>query len=132
MVEQNEMEKIVTSMMEHLCDRRCRFPWEIERKEDLEAICAECVMDKHVCNIVNTYNAATQLQAASEIVRNEFIQKGDWYRALVNSIYGYLHDTDGSIPYDRMAEELADRIVGFEAEESLEDWQADIMYEISR
>jgi len=113
---QNEMETIVTSMMEHLCDHRCRFPWEIERKEDLEAICAECEMDIHVCSIVNTYNAATQLQAASEIVMNEFIQKGDWYRALVNSIYGYLRDTDGSVPWDRMAIELADRIIGIEQE----------------
>ncbi|WP_313578606.1 hypothetical protein [Lacrimispora sp.] len=121
MVEQNEMEKIDTSMMEHLCDHRCRFPWEIERKEDIEAICAECEMDKHVSNIVNTYNAATQLQAASEIVRNEFIQKGDWYRALVNSIYGYLRDTDGSEPWGQMARDLADRIVGIEPMELLSE-----------
>ncbi len=113
---QNEMETIVTSMMEHLCDHRCRFPWEIERKEDLEEICAGCQMGQYVCDIVNTYNTASRLQAAADIVRNEFIQKGDWYRALVNSIYGYLRDTDGSVPWDRMAIELADRIIGIEQE----------------
>ena len=117
MVEQNEMEKIVTSMMEHLCDHRCRFPWEIERKEDLEEICAGCQMGRYVCDIVNTYNAASQLQAAAEVVRSELMQKGDWYKALVDSIYGYLHETDGSIPYDQMADGLADRIVGVEQEE---------------
>lgn len=56
MADQNEMEKIVTPMMEHVCDHLCRFPWEIERKEDLEEVCAECQMGQYVCNILNTYN----------------------------------------------------------------------------
>ena len=111
---QNEMETIVTSMMEHLCDHRCRFPWEIERKEDLEEICAGCQMGQYVCDIVNTYNTASRLQTAAEVIRNELIMRSDWYKALVNSIYGYLYETDGSLPYDKMAEELADRIVGIE------------------
>lgn len=34
----------------------CRFPWETERKEDLEGICAECKMGQNVCDILNTYN----------------------------------------------------------------------------
>lgn len=54
------------------------------------------------------------LQEAAEVVRNEFLQKGDWYNALVASIYGYLWEVDGSIPYDQMALELANRIVGIE------------------
>jgi hypothetical protein len=54
MVDQNEMDKITTAMMEHLCDHLCRFPRETERKEDLEDICAGCEMGKHVCNILNT------------------------------------------------------------------------------
>lgn len=57
------------------------------------------------------------LQEAAEVVRNEFMQKGDWYNALVASIHGYLQEIDGSIPYDKMAEELANRIVGIEPEE---------------
>lgn len=57
------------------------------------------------------------LQEAAEVVRNEFMQKGDWYNALVASIYGYLQEIDGSIPYDQMAEDLAARIVGIEPEE---------------
>lgn len=54
------------------------------------------------------------LQEAAEVVRAEFMQKGDWYNALAASIYGYLQETDGSIPYDQMALELANRIVGIE------------------
>lgn len=67
------------------------------------------------------YNVAGQLQTAAEVVRFELIQKGDWYKALVDSICGYLRDTDGSIPYDHMAEELADRIVGIEPVELLSE-----------
>jgi hypothetical protein len=60
---------------------------------------------------------AGDLQDAAEIVRIEFVQKGDWYNALVASIYRYLQETDGSIPYDHMAVELADRIIGIEMEQ---------------
>ena len=56
MAEQNEMEKIVTPMMEHVCDHLCRFPWEIERKEDLEEVCASCQIQQYVCDILNIYN----------------------------------------------------------------------------
>lgn len=60
MADQNKMEKIVAPMMEHLCDHMCRFPWEMERKEDLEDICAECQMDKYTNDILNTYNQLKQ------------------------------------------------------------------------
>lgn len=60
MADQNKMEKIVAPMMEHLCDHMCRFPWETERKEDLEDICAECQMDKYTNDILNTYNQVKQ------------------------------------------------------------------------
>ena len=132
MAEQNEMLKIVTTMMEHVCDHLCRFLWEIERKEDLEDICAECKMQRYVCDILNTYSAACQLQAAAEVVRMEFLQKGDWYNALMASIHGYFYKMDKATAPWEAAKELADRIVGIEPEESLEDWQADIMYEVSR
>ena len=62
MADQNEMEKIVTPMMEHLCDHLCRFPWEIERKEDLEEVCAGCQMDKYTNDILNTYNQVNDFQ----------------------------------------------------------------------
>jgi len=114
MAEQNEMEKIVTPMMEDICDQLCKHPYRVKNEEAMEEICAECQMGKYVCLILNTYNAASQLQTAAEVVRNELIMRSDWYRALVNSIYGYLHKTDGSLPYDKMAEELADRIAGVE------------------
>ena len=54
------------------------------------------------------------LHAAAIIMQIEYKQKGDWYNALVASIFGYLQETDGSIPYDQMALELANRIVGIE------------------
>ena len=56
------------------------------------------------------------LQEATEVVRAELVQKGDWYNALVASIYGYLQETDGSIPYNQMAMVLANRIVGIESD----------------
>lgn len=54
------------------------------------------------------------LQMAAEVIRTEFLQKGDWYNALVSSVFGYLQETDGSVPYDQMAVELANRIVGIQ------------------
>lgn len=60
MAGQNEVDKITTTMMEHLCDHLCRFPWETERKEDLEDICAECKMGQYVCDILNTYKLDRQ------------------------------------------------------------------------
>lgn len=117
MVDPNEMEKTTTTMMEHLCDHLCRFPWGTGRKEDLEDICADCKMGQYVCDILNTYNSACKLQAAAETVRNELVEKGDWYDSLVESIYGYLRSTDGSVPWHQMALELADRIVGIEPEQ---------------
>lgn len=56
MAEQNEMLNIVTPMMEHVCDHLCRFPWEIERKEDLEEVCANCQMDQYTSLILNQYD----------------------------------------------------------------------------
>lgn len=56
------------------------------------------------------------LQIAAEIMRNEFLHKGDWYNALVASIFGYLQETDGSVPYDQMAVELANKIAGIESD----------------
>ena len=47
------MLKIVTPMMEHICDNLCRFPGEIERKEDLEEVCANCQMDQYTNLILN-------------------------------------------------------------------------------
>jgi hypothetical protein len=114
MTDQNDMDKILTSMMEDICDHFCRFPWETEHKEDLEDICAECQMGQYVCDILNTYNAACQLQAAAGIVRSELMQKGDWHNALVVSIHGYFCEMDKPMAPWEVAKGLADRIVGIE------------------
>ena len=65
MAEQNEMEKIITPMMEHVCDRLCRFPREISDLEELDKICGGCQMGDYICNILNTYNWINDLRKAS-------------------------------------------------------------------
>lgn len=55
MEEQNEMLKIVTLMMEHVCDHLCRFPRKIGDQEELDKVCGCCQMGDHICNILNTY-----------------------------------------------------------------------------
>ncbi|MEY8357124.1 hypothetical protein AALB39_27795 [Lachnospiraceae bacterium 54-53] len=119
MPEQNEMLNIVTPMVEHVCDHLCRFPREISDQEELDRICGGCEMGQHLCNILNTYNAATLLQAAAEVVRNELLKKDDWYSALVESIYRYLRKTGYITSWDQQARELADRIVGIEPEQEV-------------
>lgn len=52
------------------------------------------------------------LQEAAEIVRNEFLQHGDWYNALVQSITGYLIETQGNARICDIAEGLAKRLIG--------------------
>ncbi|WP_024348203.1 hypothetical protein [Lacrimispora indolis] len=61
---------------------------------------------------IDTEEVEREIRRAAEIVMNEFMRKGDWYNALVNSIYGYLRDADGSKPWGQMARDLADRIIG--------------------
>lgn len=104
MADQNEMEKIVTPMMEHLCDHLCRFLWETERKENLEDICAGCKMGQYVCDILNTYNAACQLQAVWTPWKKDFLSfsqksakssKEIRFSAGINQI----HDTTNSQPF---------------------------------
>lgn len=57
-VKLNEMDKVLEKMMEHICDDICRFRKEVSTQEDLEAVCANCEMGKHICNILNCYQAA--------------------------------------------------------------------------
>lgn len=71
---------------------------------------------KTIINDVSLKCSPELLQIAAEILRTELLQKGDWYNALVASICGYLQETDGSIPYDQMAVELTNRIVGIESD----------------
>lgn len=55
-MEQTKMDEITTAMMEHICDKLCRYPQEIRNQEGLDVVCAECAMGQHVCDILNTYN----------------------------------------------------------------------------
>lgn len=54
------------------------------------------------------------LQIAAEIMRTEFMQKGDWYIALVESIAQYLRTIPANKGLYSVAEVLADLIVGIE------------------
>ena len=56
------------------------------------------------------------LQDAAEIVRKEFLQKGDWYNALVDSISQYLRAIPANEGLYSVAEGLADHIVGAESD----------------
>ena len=58
MLEENEMLKIVTPMVEHVCDHLCRFPREIERLRKIwTEVCAGCQMDIQYANdILNQYD----------------------------------------------------------------------------
>ena len=136
MSDQNKMLKIVTPMMEYVCDHLCRFPGEISDQEELDKICGGCQMGEHICNILNTYNAACQLQAAAEVVRNEFMKKGEWYDALMASIHSYFYEMDKATPPCEAAMELADRIVGIEPDKDLEaaapDWKGYLAERFSR
>jgi len=120
MADQNEMEKIVTPMMEHVCDNLCIYPVKCNECGGLEYICNGCQMDKYANDILNTYNAACQLQVAAGIVRSELLKKDDWYYALVESIYRYLRKAVYITSWDQLARELADRIVGSEPEQEVE------------
>ena len=61
------------------------------------------------------------LQDAAEIVRKEFLQKGDWYNALVDTIAQYLRTIPANKGLYNVAEGLADRIIGIEPEEDTID-----------
>ena len=72
----------------------------------------EFVLDP--CNV----KYSMTLAVAAEAVRNELIKRGDWYKALVDSIAGYLIEYyEGVIDPEEavdMAVGLAKRIIGLE------------------
>ena len=53
--EETWMDEITTEMMEHICDDLCRHPDQLNRIE-LDDKCAECKMERFVCDILNQYN----------------------------------------------------------------------------
>lgn len=48
-----DLNDITTKMMEHICDKLCRYPREAQDQEELEYICTECKMGRFVCDIIN-------------------------------------------------------------------------------
>jgi len=55
MKEATAMDKITEEMMEHVCDKICRFPWEISDQEEMNGICVGCEMKNYVGDILYSY-----------------------------------------------------------------------------
>ena len=87
------MEKILEEMMEYICDKRCRFPNEVDQ-EELDGICGRCAMNGYI----------DMLAAAQKEFAEENRQAG--YK------HGYL---DG---YTKAIDEFVGKI----EQESLNDW----------
>lgn len=52
------IEKKVTEMAEHFCDKLCRHPFREDiTQEELDEICANCEMSRFICSIVNEHYA---------------------------------------------------------------------------
>ena len=62
MKETTVMDKITEEMMEHVCDKICRFPWEISDREEMDEICAGCKTKKYVGDILDTYNGLNDFE----------------------------------------------------------------------
>ena len=76
------MDEIVETMMEHVCDKICRFPQEITDQEQLEDICVDCRMGRFVCDILNTYNAPHELTAVIDKHKGTEIEQDKQYSLL--------------------------------------------------
>lgn len=63
MSEQTKMDTITTEMAEHICDKLCRFPMEMEQ-EELDEHCCECKMGRFICDILNEYNRINDFEQA--------------------------------------------------------------------
>lgn len=107
MADQNEMLEIVTPMMEHVCDHLCRFPLEIERKEDLEEVCANCQMDQYTDLILNQYdkpkfNEVKSMEKESKDLLEKYVKVCNRYAEekknnQVNPRVGSLHTFNQSL-----------------------------------
>jgi len=106
MKETTVMDKITEEMMEHVCDKICRFPWEISDQEEMDEICAGCKTKKYVGDILDTYNGLNdfgQIQRGDLLARSGAEQeKHRWIpveeqlpeefeRVLVTGQYGDVH-----------------------------------------
>jgi len=108
MKEKTVMDKITEEMMEHVCDKICRFPWMISDQEEMNEICAGCEMKNYVGDILYSYSklrewyrwipVGEQLPEESEMVlvagRFDDIQvaywdKQKWYLAINRRPYNY-------------------------------------------
>lgn len=52
MAEKKTMEQLTEAMMEHCCDKLCKYPHEVEDQDELDDICCECEMEEFVDEIL--------------------------------------------------------------------------------
>ena len=48
------LNQITEEMMEHVCDKICRYPRTVNDQDELNYICAECKMELFVRDIINS------------------------------------------------------------------------------
>lgn len=60
--EATDMENIVDSMAEYICDNVCKHPVKCTSEEELDDICCECNLGRYVCDILNTYNQVNDFE----------------------------------------------------------------------
>lgn len=67
-----DLNDITTKMMEHVCDKLCRYPREAQDQEELEYICSECKMGQFVCDIIDPgksrFDKIATLDGFSELI----------------------------------------------------------------
>lgn len=74
-----DLNEITTKMMEHVCDKLCRYSREAQDQEELEYICSECKMGRFVCDIINlgksNFERLTVDQVAELLYQNDKVDK---------------------------------------------------------
>lgn len=96
--EPTDMDKLTTEMMEHICDNLCKHPCNAKDQEELDEICAECIMGKFVCSILNAHNRLKRpCKAGDKVYQTD--SAGTVFESKITKI---IYDTNG-IAFDESA-----------------------------
>lgn len=49
---QKEIDEITTELAEYVCDKLCKFPYELNENELIDR-CAGCEMGNYICRLLN-------------------------------------------------------------------------------
>lgn len=64
MAEQNEMDKILTPMLEYVCDKLCIYPVKCNEYGGLQYFCGNCELYKYAEKISEQYNLINDFQGS--------------------------------------------------------------------